>query len=162
MLFINTLVECVILLGQGRRRYDNAFIVKFSMLYANYVVVSFSKFYHGVSSSMMYGKWLKESHFKVKCHDFDRLVLDTRRLSLMTHTFRLRKRCQAVSWGDVSRQRSVVCWWFLGFIVLLLKIYRKLVNTWPQNRRVRFSIKLFHPSRILSCTSAFCFPESRC
>lgn len=136
--------------------------LKFSMLYANHVVVSFSKFYHGVSSSMMYGKWLKESHFKVKCHDFDRLVLDTRRLSLMTHTFRLRKRCQAVSWGDVSRQRSVVCWWFLGFIVLLLKIYRKLVNTWPQNRRVRFSIKLFHPSRILSCTSAFCFPESRC
>lgn len=82
--------------------------------------------------------------------------------TLTTHTFRLRKRCQAVSWGDVSRQRSVVCWWFLGFIVLLLKIYRKLVNTWPQNRRVRFSIKLFHPSRILSCTSAFCFPESRC
>lgn len=84
MLFINTLVECVILLGQGRRRYDNAFIVKFSMLYANYVVVSLSKFYHGVSSSMMYGKWLKESHFEVKCHDFDRLVLDTRRLSLHT------------------------------------------------------------------------------
>lgn len=52
MLFINTLVECVILLGQGRRRYDNAFIVKFSMLYANYIVVSFSKFYHGVSSSI--------------------------------------------------------------------------------------------------------------
>lgn len=52
MLFINTLVECVILLGQGRTRYDNAFFVKFSMLYANYVVVSFSKFYHGVSSSI--------------------------------------------------------------------------------------------------------------
>lgn len=33
---------------------------------------------------MMYGNWLKESHFEVKCHDFDRLVLDTKRLSLHT------------------------------------------------------------------------------